>query len=163
MKKLALVVAALATSAMVLTATAAAADPPTSTQMLKFFTGGSGTIAWTSAGGSSTADNQALMLAMKKRPYSLSDFKADTPAQPQVRKEFPDAIYWVADVVTDDRGNVYDAFHEKTDLGYTRYSEIINKLDQLGLIDAEYTNVDGRGRSRDLTLNYEADAVLERL
>jgi uncharacterized protein YfaS (alpha-2-macroglobulin family) len=48
--------------------------------------------------------NQALMLAMKKRPYSLADFKADKPAQPQVRKEFPDAIYWVADVVTDERG-----------------------------------------------------------
>jgi hypothetical protein len=31
--------------------------------MLKFFTGGAGTIAWTSAGGSSTADNQALMLS----------------------------------------------------------------------------------------------------
>ena len=44
------------------------------------------------------------MLAMRKRPYSLADFKADTPAQPQVRKEFPDAIYWVADVVTDARG-----------------------------------------------------------
>lgn len=48
--------------------------------------------------------SQALMLAMKKRPFSLADFKADTPAQPQVRKEFPDAIYWVADVVTDERG-----------------------------------------------------------
>ncbi len=47
---------------------------------------------------------QQLMLAMRKRPYSLADFKADTPAQPQVRKEFPDAIYWVADVVTDARG-----------------------------------------------------------
>lgn len=48
--------------------------------------------------------NQQLMLALRKRPYSLADFKADTPAQPQVRKEFPDAIYWVADVVTDARG-----------------------------------------------------------
>src|SRR6185436_12558348 len=48
--------------------------------------------------------NQQLMLAMRKRPYSLADFKADKPAQPQVRKEFPDAIYWVADVVTDARG-----------------------------------------------------------
>ena len=44
------------------------------------------------------------MLAMRKRPYSLADFKADKPAQPQVRKDFPDAIYWVADVVTDARG-----------------------------------------------------------
>ena len=60
-------------------------------------------------------------------------------------------------------GDVYEAFHEQTDLGYTRYSEIINKLDRLGIIDATYTEVDGRGRSRELTLNYEADAVLERL
>ncbi|MFD1586690.1 ORC1-type DNA replication protein [Halorientalis brevis] len=60
-------------------------------------------------------------------------------------------------------GDVYEAFHEQTDLGYTRYSEIINKLDRLGIIDATYTEVEGRGRSRELTLNYEPDAVLERL
>jgi cell division control protein 6 len=60
-------------------------------------------------------------------------------------------------------GAVYEAFHEETDLGYTRYSEIVNKLDQLGIIDAEYTEVDGRGRSRSLTLEYDADAVIERL
>jgi len=60
-------------------------------------------------------------------------------------------------------GDIYDAFSEQTDLGYTRYSEIINKLDQLDIIDADYTSVEGRGRSRELTLNYDADAVLERL
>jgi cell division control protein 6 len=60
-------------------------------------------------------------------------------------------------------GDVYEAFHEQTDLGYTRYSEIINKLDQLGIIDATYTDVEGRGRSRELTLNYEPEAVLDRL
>jgi cell division control protein 6 len=60
-------------------------------------------------------------------------------------------------------GDVYDAFHEATGLGYTRYSEIINKLDQLGVIEAEYTNIDGRGRSRELSLAYDAEAVLERL
>ena len=60
-------------------------------------------------------------------------------------------------------GEVYEAFHEQSDLGYTRYSEIINKLDQLDIIDTEYTSVDGRGRSRELTLNYDADAILERL
>jgi len=42
-------------------------------------------------------------------------------------------------------GTVYEAFHEETDLGYTRYSEIINKLDQLGVIDAEYADVEGAG------------------
>ncbi len=60
-------------------------------------------------------------------------------------------------------GDVYEAFHEETGLGYTRYSEIVNKLDQLGLIEAEYAEIEGRGRSRSLTLSYEKDAVLERL
>jgi len=60
-------------------------------------------------------------------------------------------------------GDVYDAFSGVTDLGYTRYSEIVNKLEQLGLIDTEYTDVDGRGRSRALSLSYDADAVLDRL
>ena len=60
-------------------------------------------------------------------------------------------------------GEVYEAFHDETDLGYTRYSEIINKLDQLGVIDAEYAEVEGRGRSRELSLAYDAEAVLDRL
>ncbi len=60
-------------------------------------------------------------------------------------------------------GDVYEAFSEATELGYTRYSEIINKLEQLGLIETEYTSVEGRGRSRALSLSYDADAVLDRL
>lgn len=40
----------------------------------------------------------------KRRPYTLADFKGDQPVQAQVRKEFPDAIYWVADLVTDATG-----------------------------------------------------------
>jgi cell division control protein 6 len=60
-------------------------------------------------------------------------------------------------------GVVYEAFHDETGLGYTRYSEIINKLDQLGVIEADYADVDGRGRSRSLTLAYDPDAVLDRL
>ena len=60
-------------------------------------------------------------------------------------------------------GAVYEAFHDRTDLGYTRYSEIVNKLDQLGVIEAQYADIGGRGRSRQLSLAYEPDAVLERL
>lgn len=60
-------------------------------------------------------------------------------------------------------GEVYEAFHDRTGLGYTRYAEIITKLDQLGIIDATYTDVEGRGRSRELSLNYDARAVLDRL
>ncbi|SFR33558.1 ORC1-type DNA replication protein [Halogeometricum limi] len=60
-------------------------------------------------------------------------------------------------------GTVYESFHEATDLGYTRYSEIVNKLDQLGVIETEYAEIEGRGRSRSLSLAYDADAVLDRL
>ncbi|UPM43455.1 ORC1-type DNA replication protein [Halocatena salina] len=60
-------------------------------------------------------------------------------------------------------GVVYESFEDRTGLGYTRYSELINKLDQLDLIDAEYTSVDGRGRSRKLSLTYEESAVRERI
>ena len=60
-------------------------------------------------------------------------------------------------------GAVYEPFHDETGLGYTRYSELINKLDQLGIIEAEYADVEGRGRSRALSLAHDADAVLDRL
>ena len=69
----------------------------------------------------------------------------------------------VAEHDGDRAGEVYEAFHEETGLGYTRYSEIVNKLDQLGVVDAAYADVEGRGRSRSLSLAYDADAVLERL
>ncbi len=45
-----------------------------------------------------------IMLAARRRAYSLADFKNDKPAQPQVRKEFPDAVYWIGDLVTDQNG-----------------------------------------------------------
>ena len=60
-------------------------------------------------------------------------------------------------------GEVYEAFRERTDLGYTRYSEIVNKLDELGILETEYADLEGRGRSRELRLAYETDAVLDRL
>jgi cell division control protein 6 len=74
-----------------------------------------------------------------------------------------DLVRVIAEHDGEQAGDVYEAFHEKTGLGYTRYSEIINKLDQLGVIEAEYASVDGRGRSRSLTLCYDANAVLDRL
>ena len=60
-------------------------------------------------------------------------------------------------------GEVYDAFHAETDLGYTRYSEIVNKLDRIGVISAEYEPLEGRGRSRQLELAYDTAAVMDRL
>jgi cell division control protein 6 len=60
-------------------------------------------------------------------------------------------------------GEVYDAFQEVSGLGYTRYSEIVNKLEDLSIVETAYAEVDGRGRSRELELAYDADAVLSRI
>jgi len=60
-------------------------------------------------------------------------------------------------------GEIYEAFEESTGLGYTRYTELVNKLDQLGVIAARYADVDGRGRSRELSLEYEPQAIRDRL
>lgn len=48
--------------------------------------------------------SQQLLLAQRRRPFQLADFKAGPPPRPHVRKDFPDAIFWVADLETDDRG-----------------------------------------------------------
>ena len=40
----------------------------------------------------------------RRRPFTLADFKGDKPAQPEVRKDFPDAIYWLGDLVTNAEG-----------------------------------------------------------
>ncbi|MBA3269617.1 MAG: hypothetical protein H0T71_03830 [Acidobacteria bacterium] len=48
---------------------------------------------------------ERLQLASRRRrPFTLADFKGDKEVQPQVRKEFPDAIYWIGDLVTDAAG-----------------------------------------------------------
>ena len=69
----------------------------------------------------------------------------------------------VADRDGDQAGDVYDTFNDRTGLGYTRYTEIVNKLDKLGLIDAEYEQLEGRGRSRTLRLTHDPEAVKEQL
>jgi uncharacterized protein YfaS (alpha-2-macroglobulin family) len=46
-----------------------------------------------------------LQLARRgRRPFTLADFKGDQPVQAQVRKDFPDAIHWVGNLVTDAQG-----------------------------------------------------------
>ena len=52
--------------------------------------------------GFSGTDELTLARA-RRRPHGLADFKGER-AQPQVRREFPDAIHWSADLVTDGQG-----------------------------------------------------------
>jgi cell division control protein 6 len=60
-------------------------------------------------------------------------------------------------------GELYEKFHEKTALGYTRFYELLNKLGSIRLIDADFTGKGARGRSRVVTLRYQPDEVKARL
>ncbi|MCQ8894380.1 MAG: ORC1-type DNA replication protein [Methanolinea sp.] len=58
-------------------------------------------------------------------------------------------------------GAVYKVVKEETGLGYTRFYEIVRKLDAMRLVNLEYR--DGKGRTRVITLRYNPERVCEYL
>jgi len=58
-------------------------------------------------------------------------------------------------------GDVYKSIKESLSIGYTRFYEIIKKMDAMRLINLEYR--DGKGRTRIITLRYDPARVLEYL
>ena len=58
-------------------------------------------------------------------------------------------------------GDVYKALKESLSIGYTRFYEIVKKMDSMRLINLQYR--DGKGRTRVITLRYDPVKVLEYL
>jgi cell division control protein 6 len=58
-------------------------------------------------------------------------------------------------------GEVFKALKEKESLGYTRFYEMVKKLDAMRLVNLSYR--DGRGRTRLISLRYDPGKVLESL
>ena len=58
-------------------------------------------------------------------------------------------------------GDVYKAFKESVSIGYTRFYEIIKKMDAMRLVNLQYR--EGKGRTRVITLRYDPVKVLEYL
>lgn len=69
----------------------------------------------------------------------------------------------IADSPKTNSGELFEKFHSQTDLGYTRFYELLNKLGSVRLIDADFTGKGSRGRSRVVTLRYQADEIRTRL
>lgn len=57
-------------------------------------------------------------------------------------------------------GELYKSFHELTQLGYTRFYGIVNKLQVLNYIDADFTGKGQRGRTRIINTKFRAEDVL---
>jgi len=69
----------------------------------------------------------------------------------------------IVDSPQSNSGDLYEKFHEKTALGYTRFYELLNKLGSVKLIDADFTGKGARGRSRVVTLKFQPEEVKIRL
>jgi cell division control protein 6 len=57
-------------------------------------------------------------------------------------------------------GVLYKKFQDATGLGYTRFHEMLSKLDKLRLIKTTYTSNGRRGRSRTISSLYNQDDIL---
>ena len=57
-------------------------------------------------------------------------------------------------------GELYKSFHELTQLGYTRFYGIVNKLQVLNYIDADFTGKGQRGRTRIIKMKFGAEDIL---
>ncbi|HNX40014.1 MAG TPA: ORC1-type DNA replication protein [Methanothrix sp.] len=60
-------------------------------------------------------------------------------------------------------GEIYARFQEETGAGYTRFHEILNKLDSVRLINSDFTGAGERGRSRIISVRYDPDEILKRI
>jgi archaeal cell division control protein 6 len=58
-------------------------------------------------------------------------------------------------------GDVYKAIKESVSIGYTRFYEIVKKMDAMRLVNLQYR--EGKGRTRIITLRYDPEKVLEYL
>ncbi|HOT07966.1 MAG: ORC1-type DNA replication protein 2 [Methanosaeta sp. PtaB.Bin039] len=59
-------------------------------------------------------------------------------------------------------GDLYSAFQQASGAGYTRFHEILNKLDAIRLIDTDFTGAGSRGRSRVIKVRYDPQEIFSR-
>jgi cell division control protein 6 len=68
-----------------------------------------------------------------------------------------------AEMETSKAGDLYKRFQASTGSGYTRFHEILNKLDAARLIDTDFSGPGHRGRSRVVRIRYDPKEVLDRI
>jgi cell division control protein 6 len=60
-------------------------------------------------------------------------------------------------------GELYQKFHAETGAGYTRFHEILNKLDAIRIINVDFSGAGERGRSRIIRVRYDPEEILSRI
>ncbi|HII06988.1 MAG TPA: ORC1-type DNA replication protein [Methanotrichaceae archaeon] len=67
-----------------------------------------------------------------------------------------------AEMETSKAGDLYKKFQASTGSGYTRFHEILNKLDAARLIDTDFSGPGHRGRSRIVRIRYDPKEILDK-
>ncbi|MBP2144683.1 cell division control protein 6 [Methanofollis sp. W23] len=100
--------------------------------------------------------------------YKISKYLHLTFTLRTLKKEEKDLVRVIAEMSQEidekeemNAGGVYEEAKTHMKLGYTRYYEIIKKLDAMRLINLTYRR--GRGRTRVISLRYEPGRILELL
>ncbi len=60
-------------------------------------------------------------------------------------------------------GELFSRVHSETGIGYTRFHEILNKLDAIRLINADFSGAGERGRSRIIRVRYDPEEIVSRI
>ena len=99
------------------------------------------------------------------RAYEVSRYLHLAFTVKTLKDEEKELLKKVAELSSGERemnaGEVYKALKEKESLGYTRFYEMVKKLDAMRLVNLSYR--DGRGRTRLISLRYDPGRVLEYL
>lgn len=95
--------------------------------------------------------------------YAKSKLVHLTYALKSLKEDELKVLRIAAEQGTSRAGELYKLFQEKEGGGYTRFHEILNKLDAVRLISTDFTGSGTRGRSRIIKIRYEPDEILSRI
>ncbi len=99
------------------------------------------------------------------RAYEISKYLHLTFTVRTLKQEEQQVLRRIAEMSISEQemasGKVFSAVKEDAAIGYTRFYEIVKKLDSMRLINLHYRQ--GRGRTRLITLRYDPERVIELL
>jgi archaeal cell division control protein 6 len=100
--------------------------------------------------------------------YSVSQYLHLSFSLKSLKREERDVMKHLADLSKTKKdmiaGDVFKTLKESQEISYTRYYEVLKKLDAMRLVDMEYRSGTGeKGRTRVISLRYDPDKVLEYL
>lgn len=97
------------------------------------------------------------------RAYERSGLVHLSSALKPLREDELLLLALAAEMEASKAGDLYKRFQASTGSGYTRFHEILNKLDAARLIDTDFSGPGHRGRSRVVRIRYDPKEVLDRI